>query len=90
METKSKIVDTVITENKPPTKSTLMNVCQRCNKEFNTQPYSLNTNYITGLSSWHREMPEKIKVCKDCCLELSNVVDKWYLEKGKNKFENNQ
>lgn len=57
--------------------------CDKCNSSIYTSPNIINTNYITGMASWHRDMPEQIKVCRNCAKELSDIIDKWF---SKSKF----
>ena len=59
-------------------------VCSRCGKEIKTTPYRLNLTYLTGgIASWHRYTAEdKPILCKDCAIDLSNVIDKWLLKGG--------
>ena len=59
-------------------------VCSRCGKEIKTSVYRLNLTYLTGgIASWHRYTAEdKPILCKDCAIDLSNVIDKWLIEGG--------
>lgn len=68
----------------PKVKKNNAPVCSRCGKEIKTSVYRLNLTYLTGgIASWHRYTAEdKPILCKDCAIDLSNVIDKWLIEGG--------
>jgi hypothetical protein len=62
-------------------------ICERCGKKVPSSLIIMNMTSLTGKASWHREIPDKPKVCDECAKKLSDLVDKWWLEKAKGRFQ---
>lgn len=54
--------------------------CERCGQEIKSEPRKIDFNILTGVADYHRATPRYLKMCNDCCKELSQIVDKWLLE----------
>lgn len=54
--------------------------CERCGQEIKSEPRRIDFNILTGIADYHRATPRYLKMCNDCCKELSQIVDKWLLE----------
>lgn len=54
--------------------------CERCGQEIKSEPRRIDFNILTGVADYHRATPRYLKMCNDCCKELSQIVDKWLLE----------
>ena len=52
-------------------------LCPKCGRYSKTDLVSVDTNYISRVSDYHREHPRVVKVCLECCHELSDVIDGW-------------
>lgn len=64
------------------------NHCERCGTTVMCEPFRVDLNVLTGRADYHRQSPRYIKLCSKCSMELSNLVDKWFIDGGgKNKFE---
>ena len=64
------------------------NHCERCGATVMCEPFRADLNVLTGRADYHRQAPRYIKLCSKCSIELSNLVDKWFIDGGgKNKFE---
>lgn len=63
--------------------------CSRCHSVISYVPEHINMGRLTRTASWHREMPDEILLCRDCCLKLNNLIEDWYLEPdmGKTKWQ---
>ena len=61
--------------------------CPKCHGISNLDLIMIDTNRITGISDFHREHPRRVYLCRDCCKELSQVVDEWLGEDIKCKFD---
>lgn len=61
--------------------------CPKCHGISNLDLIMIDTNRITGTSDFHREHPRRVYLCRDCCKELSQVVDEWLGEDIKCKFD---
>ena len=61
--------------------------CPKCHGVSNLDLIMIDTNRITGISDFHREHPRRVHLCRDCCKELSQVVDEWLGEDIKCKFD---
>lgn len=62
--------------------------CERCDGLIYCQPTSVDMNAVTGKADYHRSTPRYVKLCGNCCNELSVVVEKWLLKGGcKTKFQ---
>ena len=68
-------------------------LCERCGKEIYSEPRKIDTNMLTGMADYYRESRRYVRLCDECCKELSEIVDEWLWmkEKGGNeelrKFE---
>lgn len=54
--------------------------CERCGQEIKSEPRRIDFNILTGVADYHRATPRYLKMCNECCKELSQIVDKWLLE----------
>lgn len=54
-----------------------VDLCKRCGDILNESPYRIDTIILTGLPDYHREHPRFVKLCRKCCVELSEQVDNW-------------
>ena len=63
------------------------NRCERCGTVVKCEPFRADLNVLTGRADYHRQAPRYVKLCSKCSMELSNLVDKWFIDGGgKNKF----
>ena len=77
-------------ESKKGRKSTTekYNHCERCGSVVKCEPFRADLNVLTGRADYHRQSPRYIKLCSKCSMELSNLVDKWFIDGGgKSKFD---
>ena len=77
-------------ESKKGRKSTIdkYNHCERCSAVVKCEPFRADLNVLTGRADYHRQSPRYIKLCSKCSMELSNLVDKWFIDGGgKSKFD---
>ena len=64
------------------------NHCERCGAVVKCEPFRADLNVLTGRADYHRQSPRYIKLCSKCSMELSNLVDKWFVDGGgKSKFD---
>ena len=64
------------------------NHCERCGAVIKCEPFRADLNVLTGRADYHRQSPRYIKLCSKCSMELSNLVDKWFIDGGgKSKFD---
>ena len=64
------------------------NHCERCGAVVKCEPFRADLNVLTGRADYHRQSPRYIKLCSKCSMELSNLVDKWFINGGgKSKFD---
>ena len=64
------------------------NHCERCGATVMHEPWKADLNVLTGRADYHRQSPRYIKLCSKCSMELSNLVDKWFIDGGgKSKFD---
>ena len=64
------------------------NHCERCGTVVKCEPFRADLNVLTGRADYHRQTPRYIKLCSKCSMELSNLVDKWFIDGGgKSKFD---
>ena len=64
------------------------NHCERCGAVVKCEPFKADLNVLTGRADYHRQSPRYIKLCSKCSMELSNLVDKWFIDGGgKSKFD---
>ena len=64
------------------------NHCERCGTVVKCEPFRADLNVLTGRADYHRQSPRYIKLCSKCSMELSNLVDKWFINGGgKSKFD---
>ena len=62
--------------------------CQRCRRIVYHEPWRADLNVFTGRADYHRQTPRYVKLCSECSMELSDMVDKWLLDGGcEKKFE---
>ena len=77
-------------ESKKGRKSTTdkYNHCERCGAVIKCEPFRADLNVLTGRADYHRQSPRYIKLCSKCSMELSNLVDRWFIDGGgKSKFD---
>lgn len=77
-------------ESKKGRKSTTdkYNHCERCGAVVMHEPWRADLNVLTSRADYHRQSPRYIKLCSKCSMELSNLVDKWFIDGGgKSKFD---
>lgn len=64
------------------------NHCERCGAVIKCEPFRADLNVLTGRADYHRQSPRYIKLCSKCSIELSNLVDNWFIDGGgKSKFD---
>ena len=64
------------------------NYCERCGAVVKCEPFRADLNVLTGRADYHRQSPRYVKLCSKCSMELSNLVDKWFIDGGgKSKFD---
>ena len=64
------------------------NHCERCDAVVKCEPFRADLNVLTGRADYHRQSPRYVKLCSKCSMELSNLVDKWFIDGGgKSKFD---
>lgn len=64
------------------------NHCERCGATVMCEPFRADLNVLTGRADYHRQSPRYVKLCSKCSMELSNLVDKWFIDGGgKSKFD---
>ena len=64
------------------------NHCERCGAVVMHEPWKADLNVLTGRADYHRQSPRYVKLCGKCSMELSNLVDKWFIDGGgKSKFD---
>ena len=64
------------------------NHCERCGSTVMCEPFRADLNVLTGRADYHRQSPRYVKLCSKCSMELSNLVDKWFIDGGgKSKFD---
>ena len=64
------------------------NHCERCGAVIKCEPFRADLNVLTSRADYHRQSPRYIKLCSKCSMELSNLVDKWFIDGGgKSKFD---
>lgn len=56
--------------------------CERCHCIIKYQPYTADTNAVTGKSDVHRNVPRIVKLCSECANKLSKVVDDFLYDNG--------
>lgn len=66
--------------------------CDRCNALIYSQANQVDTNLLTGRADYWRSSSRYVHLCDSCSKELSNIVDKFLMEKGflKPKFFDGQ
>ena len=63
--------------------------CDACHEPIYCDANRVDTNILTSRADYFREVPRFVNLCSKCSLELSNVVDKWLLDKGcYSKYQN--
>ena len=64
------------------------NYCERCGAVVKCEPFRADLNVLTSRADYHRQSPRYIKLGSKCSMELSNLVDKWFIDGGgKSKFD---
>ena len=64
------------------------NHCERCGAVVKCEPFRADLNVLTGRADYHRQSPRYIKLCSKCSMELSNLVDNWFIDGGgESKFD---
>ena len=64
------------------------NHCERCGSTVMCEPFRADLNVLTGRADYHIQSPRYVKLCSKCSMELSNLVDKWFIDGGgKSKFD---
>lgn len=58
------------------------NHCERCGAAVMCEPFRADLNVLTGRADYHRQSPRYVKLCSKCSMELSNLVDKWFIDGG--------
>ena len=58
------------------------NHCERCGAVVKCEPFRADLNVLTGRADYHRQSPRYVKLCSKCSMELSNLVDKWFIDGG--------
>lgn len=82
-QTESKSKNKLNKELKPKT------FCDACHEPIYCDANRVDTNILTSRADYFREVPRFVNLCSKCSLELSNVVDKWLLDKGcYSKYQN--
>ena len=56
--------------------------CDACHEPIYCDANRVDTNILTSRADYFREVPRFVNLCSKCSLELSNLVDKWLLDKG--------
>ena len=56
--------------------------CDACHEPIYCDANRVDTNVLTSRADYFREVPRFVNLCSKCSLELSNLVDKWLLDKG--------
>lgn len=56
--------------------------CDACHEPIYCDANRVDTNILTSRADYFRAVPRFINLCSKCSLELSNLVDKWLLDKG--------
>ena len=56
------------------------NHCERCGSTVMCEPFRVDLNVLTGRADYHRQSPRYVKLCSKCSMELSNLVDKWFID----------
>ena len=56
--------------------------CDACHEPIYCDANRVDTNILTSRADYFREVPRFVNLCSKCSLELSNIVDKWLLDKG--------
>lgn len=62
--------------------------CQCCGKKIDSSVRTLNLTYLTSIAPYRFEIENEnglVKVCGECALELSKVIEGWMIEKGAKK-----
>lgn len=62
--------------------------CQCCGKKIDSSVRTLNLTYLTSIAPYRFEIENEnglVKVCGECALELSKVIEMWMIEKGAKK-----
>ena len=93
---KDNVLEKIKNSNKSSNKNKSKNntiTCERCGKEIFSEPRKIDTNILTGMADYYRESKRYVRLCDECCKELSKIVDEWLWmeDKGGNmelrKFE---
>lgn len=77
---KDNVLEKIKNSNKSSNKNKSKNntiICERCGKEIFSEPRKIDTNIVTGMADYHRESRRYVRLCDECCKELSKIVDEW-------------
>ena len=56
--------------------------CDACHEPIYCDANRVDTNILTSRADYFRAVPRFVNLCSKCSLELSDLVDKWLLDKG--------
>lgn len=56
--------------------------CERCHCIVKHEPWRADLNVFTGRADYHRQTPRYVRLCSNCSMELSDMVDKWLIDGG--------
>ena len=77
---KDNVLEKIKNSNKSSNKNKSKNntiTCERCGKEIFSEPRKIDTNILTGMADYYRESKRYVRLCDECCKELSKIVDEW-------------
>ena len=77
---KDNVLEKIKNSNKSSNKNKSKNntiTCERCGKEIFSEPRKIDTNIVTGMADYYRESKRYVRLCDECCKELSKIVDEW-------------
>ena len=77
---KDNVLEKIKNNNKSSNKNKSKNntiTCERCGKEIFSEPRKIDTNIVTGMADYYRESKRYVRLCDECCKELSKIVDEW-------------
>jgi len=62
-------------------KSSASQKCCRCHRQIYSSSYDIKLSNILGAAYYHTDnVPERVKLCKDCCMEWCVAFEKWYFK----------
>lgn len=77
---KDNVLEKIKNSNKSSNKNKSKNntiTCERCGKEIFSEPRKIDINMLTGMADYYRESRRYVRLCDECCRELSKIVDEW-------------